>query len=175
MQVIPASCRASTPPVMTMRRCALSEAPPGPHGETAVSKITPTTSVAAPNPSTVPIPVRSSSVIPRPGVTETSLLVKVASSLPSSAGPAAVRPAVRADGGACVADAGRELASRTAAIAAAPSSPAPGDAVVLGDRFHGGLLGGVCPEPSGGPDRRGLRVTQWRYVLDVGTGDRPIG
>src|SRR6516164_8311460 len=84
MQVMPASCRASTPPGRTMRRCALSEAPPAPHGEAAWSSTTPTTSVAAPNPWTVPVPVASSSTMPRFGVTETGVAVKVAWSLPSS-------------------------------------------------------------------------------------------
>jgi len=66
---------------MTTRLCALSEAPPAPQGETARSWITPTTSVAAPNPWTVPVPLRISSTLPGLGATETVLAVTVAPSL----------------------------------------------------------------------------------------------
>src|SRR6516225_7631653 len=74
---------------MTMRFTALSVAPPAPHWEAAWSSTTPVTSVAAPNPWTVPVPLRINSTIPRFGVTETALAVKLASNLPLAALPAA--------------------------------------------------------------------------------------
>src|SRR5215472_9329565 len=123
---------------MTMRSCALLEAPPGPHGEAAKSSTTPTTSVAAPNPWTVPVPVRISSTIPMPGVTETSLSVKVALSMLSAGEPAA--PRVDWAG---AADAVSELPNKTAAIAAAPMIPALADA---------------CPRP--------LKRSLWRWAGD---------
>src|SRR5262249_56793293 len=90
-QFMAASLSSSTPPGTAMRCCALLEAPPGPQGEAAKSSTTPTTSVAAPNPWTVPVPVRISSTIPWPGVTDTSLSVKVALSMLLAGEPTAPR------------------------------------------------------------------------------------
>src|SRR5215470_18300228 len=112
---------------MTMRVSALLEAPPAPQGEAAKSSTTPTTSVAAPNPWTVPVPARISSTIPRPGVTETSLSVNVALSMLPARAPAAPR----ADW-AGAADAVSAPANKTA-TAAAPMIPA--------------LAGPVCVRP----------------------------
>src|SRR5215469_18573547 len=129
MQAIPASCWTSTPPVRMMRRCPLMEAPPTPQGETVWSWTAPMTSVAAPNPWTVPVPVMSSSTIPRFGVTETGVAVKVASSLPLAGTLAGGSAAKRGDPGGIVANAGAALPSRTAAMAAAPRIPAVADVV----------------------------------------------
>src|SRR6266511_4000873 len=54
---MPTSCRTSTPFWRTMRRVAAFVQLPAPHGVTERSWVIPTTTVAAPKPSTVPLPV----------------------------------------------------------------------------------------------------------------------
>lgn len=55
--LMPTSRRTSTPPSTTMRRVAAFVQLPGPQGVTERSCVIPTTTVAEPKPSTVPLPV----------------------------------------------------------------------------------------------------------------------
>jgi hypothetical protein len=62
------SNRTNTPSSTTMRRVAAFVQLPGPQGVTERSCVIPTTTVAAPNPSTVPLPVLISWKVPRSAI-----------------------------------------------------------------------------------------------------------
>src|SRR6266545_7282329 len=97
------SRRTSTPPSTTMRRVAAFVQLPGPQGVTERSCVIPTTTVAGPNPSTVPLPVLISWKVPRSAirlVIDATVSAKLASSRFASFGGSAAarnaRPPARA-------------------------------------------------------------------------------